>query len=216
MDLHRFKNLIKIHKDYLVKYVEVVNKPLLYTVVFNWQLYVLVLLFFLFSTLANLEFVIRQHRWIHNGLFQNNERKLLRRNKINVVTVSRSTCNRARLSHLYSVKGELVYELVLDYTFSLILFRWYINIYYYVFINNIFDCSVSFLCTFSYLFRNEKFYTCCDEPYLDITFNITMRRKQANKNHKLFILKRGGISITNLFLHPIPLIICIYSAVLLS
>nr|XP_023016131.1 acetylcholine receptor subunit alpha-like [Leptinotarsa decemlineata]AJP36494.1 nicotinic acetylcholine receptor alpha 4 [Leptinotarsa decemlineata] len=24
---------------------------------------------------------------------------------------------------------------------------------------------------------NEKFYTCCDEPYLDITFNITMRRK---------------------------------------
>lgn len=25
--------------------------------------------------------------------------------------------------------------------------------------------------------RNEKFYTCCDEPYLDITFNITMRRK---------------------------------------
>nr|CAD7575545.1 unnamed protein product [Timema californicum] len=26
-------------------------------------------------------------------------------------------------------------------------------------------------------YRNEKFYTCCDEPYLDITFNITMRRK---------------------------------------
>ncbi|GBP52857.1 Acetylcholine receptor subunit alpha-like [Eumeta japonica] len=25
--------------------------------------------------------------------------------------------------------------------------------------------------------RNEKFYTCCNEPYLDITFNITMRRK---------------------------------------
>ena len=25
--------------------------------------------------------------------------------------------------------------------------------------------------------RNMKFYTCCDEPYLDITFNITMRRK---------------------------------------
>jgi S-adenosylmethionine/arginine decarboxylase-like enzyme len=24
--------------------------------------------------------------------------------------------------------------------------------------------------------RNVKFYTCCDEPYLDITFNITMRR----------------------------------------
>jgi nicotinic acetylcholine receptor, invertebrate len=27
------------------------------------------------------------------------------------------------------------------------------------------------------MFRNVKFYTCCDEPYLDITFNITMRRK---------------------------------------
>ncbi|KAF0773435.1 acetylcholine receptor subunit alpha-like isoform X1 [Aphis craccivora] len=25
--------------------------------------------------------------------------------------------------------------------------------------------------------RNEKIYPCCDEPYLDITFNITMRRK---------------------------------------
>jgi len=25
--------------------------------------------------------------------------------------------------------------------------------------------------------RNVKYYTCCDEPYLDITFNITMRRK---------------------------------------
>ncbi|CAG2055913.1 unnamed protein product [Timema podura] len=29
--------------------------------------------------------------------------------------------------------------------------------------------------------RNEKFYTCCDEPYLDITFNITMRRKTLNE-----------------------------------
>lgn len=27
------------------------------------------------------------------------------------------------------------------------------------------------------VYSNEKFYTCCDEPYLDITFNITMRRK---------------------------------------
>jgi len=25
--------------------------------------------------------------------------------------------------------------------------------------------------------KNEKFYTCCSEPYPDITFNITMRRK---------------------------------------
>ena len=23
--------------------------------------------------------------------------------------------------------------------------------------------------------RNVKYYTCCDEPYLDITFNVTMR-----------------------------------------
>jgi hypothetical protein len=27
--------------------------------------------------------------------------------------------------------------------------------------------------------RNVKFYTCCDEPYLDITFNITMRRNNT-------------------------------------
>jgi nicotinic acetylcholine receptor, invertebrate len=25
--------------------------------------------------------------------------------------------------------------------------------------------------------KNEKFYTCCSEPYPDITFNITIRRK---------------------------------------
>src|SRR5277367_3929481 len=25
--------------------------------------------------------------------------------------------------------------------------------------------------------RNEKFYACCIEPYLDMTFNITLRRK---------------------------------------
>uniref|UniRef100_T1JG18 Uncharacterized protein n=1 Tax=Strigamia maritima TaxID=126957 RepID=T1JG18_STRMM len=25
--------------------------------------------------------------------------------------------------------------------------------------------------------RNEKYYTCCDEPYVDITFSISMRRK---------------------------------------
>ena len=25
--------------------------------------------------------------------------------------------------------------------------------------------------------KNEKYYTCCSEPYYDITFNITMRRK---------------------------------------
>lgn len=23
--------------------------------------------------------------------------------------------------------------------------------------------------------RNEKYYSCCEEPYLDITFNITLR-----------------------------------------
>ena len=41
-------------------------------------------------------------------------------------------------------------------------------------------CYANCLCKMSITkptFRNEKFYTCCDEPYLDITFNITMRRK---------------------------------------
>ena len=35
--------------------------------------------------------------------------------------------------------------------------------------------------------RNVKFYTCCDEPYLDITFNITMRRKVSREKN----LSRG-------------------------
>jgi len=30
--------------------------------------------------------------------------------------------------------------------------------------------------------RNVKFYTCCDEPYLDITFNITMRRNPITQS----------------------------------
>lgn len=39
-------------------------------------------------------------------------------------------------------------------------------------------CFCHYFClTLCSLYRNEKFYTCCDEPYLDITFNITMRRK---------------------------------------
>lgn len=41
-----------------------------------------------------------------------------------------------------------------------------------------YDTLCIYYSTFSlYFYRNEKFYTCCDEPYLDITFNITMRRK---------------------------------------
>lgn len=38
-------------------------------------------------------------------------------------------------------------------------------------------CYCCCCCCHRRRFRNEKFYTCCDEPYLDITFNITMRRK---------------------------------------
>ena len=39
-----------------------------------------------------------------------------------------------------------------------------------------------------FVFRNVKFYTCCDEPYLDITFNITMRRYVFFFRHHYFIL----------------------------
>ena len=38
-------------------------------------------------------------------------------------------------------------------------------------------CVKTILMSCRHICRNEKFYTCCDEPYLDITFNITMRRK---------------------------------------
>ena len=39
-----------------------------------------------------------------------------------------------------------------------------------------------------FVFRNVKFYTCCDVPYLDITFNITMRRYVFFYRHHYFIL----------------------------
>lgn len=43
---------------------------------------------------------------------------------------------------------------------------------------HVFNLFYVFKLFFLFVFyRNEKFYTCCDEPYLDITFNITMRRK---------------------------------------
>ena len=35
--------------------------------------------------------------------------------------------------------------------------------------------------------RNVKHYTCCDEPYLDITFNVTMRRKTLFYTVRLII-----------------------------
>ena len=66
-------------------------------------------------------------------------------------------------------------------------------------------------------YRNEKYYTCCDEPYLDITFNITMRRKTLFYTVNLIIPCMGisfltvltfylpsdsGEKVTNLFYLP--------------
>ena len=54
-----------------------------------------------------------------------------------------------------------------------------------------------------FLFRNEKFYTCCDEPYLDITFNITMRRKTLFYTVNL-IIPCMGISFLTVLVFYLP------------
>ncbi|XP_049546292.1 acetylcholine receptor subunit alpha-like isoform X2 [Anopheles darlingi] len=51
--------------------------------------------------------------------------------------------------------------------------------------------------------RNEKFYTCCDEPYLDITFNITMRRKTLFYTVNL-IIPCMGISFLTILVFYLP------------
>ncbi|CAO1385566.1 unnamed protein product [Diamesa serratosioi] len=51
--------------------------------------------------------------------------------------------------------------------------------------------------------RNEKFYTCCDEPYLDITFNVTMRRKTLFYTVNL-IIPCMGISFLTILVFYLP------------
>lgn len=53
------------------------------------------------------------------------------------------------------------------------------------------------------LYRHEKFYTCCDEPYLDITFNITMRRKTLFYTVNL-IIPCMGISFLTVLVFYLP------------
>lgn len=54
-----------------------------------------------------------------------------------------------------------------------------------------------------FCFRNEKFYTCCAEPYLDITFNITMRRKTLFYTVNL-IIPCMGISFLTVLVFYLP------------
>merc|ERR1712038_535648 len=51
--------------------------------------------------------------------------------------------------------------------------------------------------------RNVKFYPCCDEPYLDITFNITMRRKTLFYTVNL-IIPCMGISFLTVLVFYLP------------
>ena len=53
------------------------------------------------------------------------------------------------------------------------------------------------------LYRHEKFYTCCVEPYLDITFNITMRRKTLFYTVNL-IIPCMGISFLTVLVFYLP------------
>merc|ERR1711953_1527203 len=51
--------------------------------------------------------------------------------------------------------------------------------------------------------RNVKYYTCCDEPYIDITFNITMRRKTLFYTVNL-IIPCMGISFLTVLVFYLP------------
>ncbi|XP_046650110.1 acetylcholine receptor subunit alpha-like isoform X4 [Daphnia pulicaria] len=51
--------------------------------------------------------------------------------------------------------------------------------------------------------KSEKFYTCCVEPYLDITFNITMRRKTLFYTVNL-IIPCMGISFLTILTFYLP------------
>ena len=67
------------------------------------------------------------------------------------------------------------------------------------------NCNVYQLILISipFFYRNEKFYTCCDEPYLDITFNITMRRKTLFYTVNL-IIPCMGISFLTVLTFYLP------------
>ena len=56
---------------------------------------------------------------------------------------------------------------------------------------------------FYFALRNVKFYTCCDEPYLYITFNITMRRKTLFYTVNL-IIPCMGISFLSVLVFYLP------------
>lgn len=51
--------------------------------------------------------------------------------------------------------------------------------------------------------RNEKFYSCCEEPYLDISFNITLRRKTLFYTVNL-IIPCVGISFLSVLVFYLP------------
>lgn len=51
--------------------------------------------------------------------------------------------------------------------------------------------------------RNTKFYTCCTEPYIDLTFNISMRRKTLFYTVNL-IVPCMGISFLTVLVFYLP------------
>ena len=71
------------------------------------------------------------------------------------------------------------------------------------FIQNDTDTWIPLLLTTCPFFRNVKIYTCCDEPYLDITFNITMRRKTLFYTVNL-IIPCMGISFLTVLVFYLP------------
>ena len=87
-------------------------------------------------------------------------------------------CNQVDLRHLEEKSGSTVVDMGVD------LSEFYMSVEWDILAVPATRYSVVTVITSGHSFditgrtwRNMKFYTCCDEPYLDITFNITMRRK---------------------------------------
>ena len=90
-----------------------------------------------------------------------------------------NVANQVDLRHMCEVEGSNVVDLGIDLSEFYMSVEWDIlevpAVRWAQFSIKILFWNHFDLCR--HICRNEKFYTCCDEPYLDITFNITMRRK---------------------------------------
>ncbi|CAH0558597.1 unnamed protein product [Brassicogethes aeneus] len=109
--------------------------------------------------------------------------KILLNTPLEAVAISIKDTIKVDLRHLDEIKGANTVEIGIDLTEFYTSVEW-----------DILEVPA---------IRNEKFYTCCDEPYLDITFNITMRRKTLFYTVNL-IIPCMGISFLTVLVFYLP------------